>query len=116
MHHPVANLLRSALIPELRADVTAGSPRDVHGGLVSVATVRTLPDELACVVARDANLTIVPAFLTVVTLGIELGVHDMFINVLDNGENRWNVLRQVRHFDVAYRAARGELLELRLER
>ncbi len=46
----VADLLRAALVPVLRADVAAGAPRDVHLGLVGVAALRARPDQLTVLV------------------------------------------------------------------
>ena len=47
MQHPVLNLLRAALVPELRTDVAAGAAGNVHGVLVLIAALRAGPYQLA---------------------------------------------------------------------
>ena len=47
MQHAFLYLLRSALVPELGADVAAGPARNVHLVLVAVAAVGALPKQLA---------------------------------------------------------------------
>ena len=47
MENSFLDLLGSSLIPELRSDVSAGSSCNVHFVLVSIAAVRTFPDQLA---------------------------------------------------------------------
>lgn len=67
MQNSLLYLLSSALIPELRADVTAGAPCNVQSVLISVAAVRTLPYKLA-VIFYYLYLTVKTALLTVVAL------------------------------------------------
>lgn len=47
MKHSFLNFLSSALIPILRANVSAGTSCDVHLGLITVAAMGTFPHELA---------------------------------------------------------------------
>lgn len=70
MQNSLLDLLRSSLIPELRSDVSAGSSCNVHFVLVSIAAVRTFPDQLAILIGDDPDLAVIAAFLTVITLGI----------------------------------------------
>ena len=63
----------------------------------------------------DLNLPIISADFAVIALGVELRIHDVLIDELHNREHRRNVILQVRHLHIADCAARGELLELRLE-
>ena len=60
----------------------------------------------------DLDLAIVAADLTVVALGVELGVHDVVIDKLHDLEHGRDVVLHVRHFDVADRAAGRQRLEL----
>ena len=68
--YAVFDLLRPALIPELCSDVATGSSSYKQVVLVTVATVRALPDELAVLVGHDLDLTVVAADLAVVALRI----------------------------------------------
>ena len=116
MQHALLDLLRAALVPELGADVAAGTAGDVELRLVGVAALRALPDELAALVLDDLDLAVEAAHLAVVALGVELGVHDVVVDELHDREDRRQVVLHVRHLDVGDRASGRELLELRLER
>ena len=70
MKYAVFDLLRPSLIPELGSDVAAGSSGNKQVVLVTVATVRALPDELAILIGHDLDLTVVAADLAVVALRI----------------------------------------------
>ena len=80
MQHPITDFLRSALIPELCTDVTTGPPRNRETVLVTVATVWAFPYELSALIFDNLNLTVVAAGLSVITLCIQLRIHDIFIN------------------------------------
>ena len=112
MQYAVFDFLGTALIPELGADVAAGSSGDAHFVLIAIAAVRAFPDELAIFVFDDLDFSIIAADHAVVALGIQLCVHDIFIDVLHDGENGRDIRLHVRDFDVGDRAARGELLEI----
>ena len=61
MQYAVFDLLGTALIPELGADVAAGPSGDAHFVLVAIAAVRAFPDELAVFVFDDLDLSIIAA-------------------------------------------------------
>ena len=67
------------------------------------------------VILLDLNLAIVAAYLAVVGLGIQLGVHDVFIDELHHFQNGIDVVLHIGHFYIADGSAGGQLLELRLE-
>lgn len=54
------DLLCPPLVPVVQADVTAGTPGDVHLALIDVSTIGATPDEFAALVPNDLN------FLTLV--------------------------------------------------
>ena len=114
MQDPVPDLLRPALIPELGADIAAGPAGDVHLVLIRVAALGALPDELA-VVLYDLDLTIPAADLTVVALGVQLGVDDVVVDKLHDLQHGGDVVLHIRNFHIADGAAGGEVLELGLE-
>ena len=114
MQHAVLDLLGAALVPELGADVAAGAAGNVELVLVTVMAVRAFPHQLA-VILDDLDLAVVAAHLAVVALGVELGVHDVLVDELHDADDGREVILHVGHFDIADRAARGELLEVRLE-
>ena len=70
MKYAVFDLLRPALIPELGSNVTTGSSGNEQVVLVTVATVRALPDKLAVLVGNNLNLAVVATDLAVVALRI----------------------------------------------
>ena len=81
MQDPVTNLLGTALVPELGADVAAGPPGHIHLVLVGVAALGAAPDELA-VLLHDLDLTVPAADLAIVALGVQLGVDDVVVDEL----------------------------------
>ena len=115
MQNSFFNFLCSALIPELRADVSAGSAGNIHFILIGIAAIRAFPNQLAVVILAYFDLAVIPASLAVIALCIKLGVHYIIVNKLHNRNNRVDIVLQIRYFHVADRAARGKLLELGFE-
>ena len=114
MQDPVTNLLGTALVPELGADVAAGTAGHIHLALVGVAALRASPDQLAAFL-HDLNFTVPAADLAVVTLGVQLGVDDIVIDELHHFQNGGDVVLHIGDFHIADGAAGGEVLELGLE-
>ena len=81
MQHPFFYFLRAALVPVLCADITASAARYVHHVLVFIAAIRAPPDQLAVTVLNNLNFAGVAAFLAVVALCVQLGIHNVFINM-----------------------------------
>ena len=54
--------------------------------------------------------------IRIVALGVQLGIHDVVVDELHDGDDGRDVVLHVRHLHVGDRAAGRELLELRLER
>lgn len=77
------DFLGAALIPELGADVSAGTTGNVHGFLVGVAAVRAAPDQLVAFVFDDFNFAFVAALLAIVRFGVQFSIHDVIVNMLD---------------------------------
>ena len=69
MQNSLFNFLRSSLIPELGADITAGAAGNVQLVLVAVAALGALPHQLA-VILHDLDLAVIAAHLTVIRLGV----------------------------------------------
>ena len=114
MQHPFLNFLHSALVPIVCADVAAGAPGHVHLALVSVVAVGALPHQLA-VVLYNLDLAVPAADLTVVALGVELGVHDVLVDELHDIEDCLDVALHIGHFYIADGPTGAERLELRLK-
>ena len=66
---PVTNFLGAALVPELGADVAAGTAGHIHLALVGVAALWASPDQLAAFL-HNLNFTVPAADLAVVALGV----------------------------------------------
>ena len=115
MQHAVADFLRPSLVPELGSDIAAGTACNRHLVLVTVAAVRALPDQLTCLILDDFDLTVIAAALAVIALGIQLCIHDVLIDELHDRQDCRDILLHVRHFHIADRAARRQLLEIRLK-
>ena len=106
MQNPLFDFLRSALIPELSAYISACAASDVHLGLIAIMAVGAFPYEFAVGIGDYPHFAVVPADLTIIALGVEFRVHYVLVNVLHQFEYGRNVILHVRHFDVTYRAAR----------
>ena len=78
MKHALANLLRAALIPELRTNVAAGSAGNIHLVLVAISAVRAFPNELSAIF-DNLNFAVIAADLTVIALCVQFGIHDIVI-------------------------------------
>ena len=115
MKNSVLNLLRSALVPVLRTDVAASTTGNVHLRLVTVFTMRTLPNEFAFFVLLYKNFPVVTADLAIVALGVKLGIHDVVVNKLHERKHRRDIVLHVGYFYVGNCAARGKLLEFALK-
>ena len=111
MKDTVLNLGGTALVPELRTDITTCSSCDMHLVLVSVAALWTFPHELA-VFFDYLNLTIVAADLAEVGLRVELGIEDSVVYVMHYGENCRDVVLHVRNLYIADCSARRQLLKV----
>ena len=92
MHDPVLDFLGTSLIPELCANVAAGSASYRHFTLVSVPAVWALPYQFSRTILYDFNLPIISAVLTIVTLGIQFRIHNVFINKFHHRQDRRNVI------------------------
>ena len=114
MQDPVTNLLGTALVPELGADVAAGTAGHIHLTLVGVAALGALPDQLA-IFLSNLDLTVPAADLAIVALGVQLGVDDVVVDELHYFQNGGDIVLHVGDFHVADGAAGGEVLELGFE-
>ena len=114
VQNTVLDLLGTALVPVLGADIATGTSCDVHLGLISIAALGAAPNQLA-VVVLDLNLTVKTTDLTVVGLGVQLSVHDVVVDVLHDLQNSIDILLHVGHFHIADGTAGGKLLELCLK-
>ena len=112
MQDAVLDFLRAALIPELGADISAGSTGDVHLALVAVATIGAFPNKFSGFVFDDFDFAGIAAILTKVALGVELRVDDRVVDMFHDCKNRRDVILHVRNFNIAHGSARRKLLEL----
>ena len=114
MHHPILDLSRPALVPELRAEVAAGAAADIQRPLIAVAAVRTFPDQLA-VLLGDLYFTVIAAGLTVIRFGVQLCIQDCFIYMPHQRKHRRDVVLQIRYFHIGNRSAGRKRLKLRFK-
>ena len=99
MQNAVANFFGATLVPELGANVAAGTASNVELFLVAVAAMRALPNQLS-VVFDDLNLAVEATFLAIVALGVQLCLHDVVVDVLHHTDNGLQVVLHIRHFHV----------------
>ena len=106
MQYPFFDFLGASLIPELGANITAGPSGHVHFILISVFAFGTFPDKLFILILHNTDFTVITAHLAEIAFGIQLCIHDMVINVLHHGQNRFNVILHVGNFHVTDGASR----------
>ena len=115
MQDPILDLLGTALVPILGADIAAGTAGNVHLALVGIAALGADPNELAVGVLLNGDLAVIAAGLAVVGLGVQLCVHDVVVDVLHDLQHRVDVLLHIGHLHIADGAAGRQLLELGLK-
>ena len=108
MQNSGLDLLGLAHVPEVLAQIAAGAAGNVHLGVVLVAAVGALP----LVVIIDNDLPVVAADLTVVALGVELGVLDVVVDEADHVLHGLQIVAHVGDLHIGDGAAGGDLLEL----
>ena len=83
---------------------TTGSPRHVKFSFISVSTVRALPDKFA-IILYNLNLTVKAASLTIIRFRVEFGVHYIVVYELNDLEDGFDIVGEVRHFNIGNRSA-----------
>ncbi len=116
VQYPFLNFLSPALIPELSTYISAGTSCDIHLVLIAVSAFRAFPDKFAVLVLCNDDLPVKAADLTVIALGIQLGIHYIIVYKLHHLKHSLDVILHVGHFDIRYRAARRQCLELAFKR
>ena len=76
--------------------------------------MRAFPNELA-VIFHNLDFAIVTADLTVVTLSVQLCVHDVVVDELHDGDNSFKVILHIRNLNIADSTARRQALEFALK-
>ena len=109
---PFLDFLRPTLVPVIQTDVAAGSTSNIHFALVCVAAVGTAPNQLAMLILDNLNFLIPTTALAVVGLGVELGVHDVVVDVPQHGHDRRDVVGEVGNLDVTDSAGKYPRVEL----
>ena len=100
MQYTLFNFLSSALIPELRADVSAGAARDIHFVLIGVSAVRTFPNEFSVGVLFNFDLAVISADVAEVALCIKLRIHYMIIDKFHYRNYSVNIVLHIRNFNI----------------
>ena len=112
MQNALFNFLSASLIPVLCSDVATCSAGNIHFCLVCVSAVWTLPDQFSVSICDNANFASVTAFLATVGFCIQLRIHYVFVNVLEQSDYSRNIVFHIWNFDITYSATRRKFLEL----
>ena len=115
MQHSVFDFLGSSLVPELCSDISASSSCHRHFILILISAIRTFPDQFPRFVFLDQNLAAISAAFTIITLCIQLCIHNIIVNELHNGKHCRNIILHIRNFHVADCSTRRQFLEISLE-
>ena len=100
VHYPVPDFFSAPDIPPLTTNVAARTTRNIHFRLVGVAAVGALPNEFP-VFLLNLDFSIPTADLAVVGLRIDFSIHDGIVDILNQRDDRLQIVLQIRHFDVA---------------
>ena len=114
MQYAVSDFRRAALIPILAAKVSTSSTADLHFGLIAVVAVGAFPEKLS-VFFDDFDFVVPAADFAIVRFSIHFGIHDSFMDILDEFNDDFKVMLEVGNFDVADSAAGGEGLKFRFK-
>ena len=112
MKYPCFYFFRLAHIPEVFAEVAAGTAGYVHFTLVLVMADGALP----FVIVVYYDFPVKAAYVAVIALRIEFGILYVVVNVFDDVLNSRKIMAHIRYFHVGYSPARRNLLELTFER
>lgn len=110
MQNAISYFFGAALIPELRSNISAGTASNIQLGLIAVAALGALPNELA-IVFNNANFSVEAALLAVVAFRVELCVHDIFVDELKHTRYRLKIVLHVRNLNVGDGTTGRKLLE-----
>ena len=111
MQNTLFYFLRSALIPKLRADISAGAACNIHFCLIGVAAVGAAPNQFAVGILLNLNFAVKAAFLAEIAFGVQFGIHYVVINELHNRKHGFNVILHIGYFNVRNRTAGRKRLE-----
>ena len=111
MQHSRADLFGLTDVPEVFAEITAGTTSNIHLCVVFIVTSGAFP----FAVAVDNDLTVKATLVTVVTLCIELCVLNIVIDKLDYLSKSRKVVSHVGDLNVGDSTAGGDILELALK-
>jgi hypothetical protein len=105
MENTIPDFLGAPLIPELGANISTGSAGYIHLILISVPAAGAFPNQLALIILDDADLSIIAAALTIIALGIQLGIHNIIIDMTKQSHHSRNIILHIRHLYITDSAA-----------
>ena len=111
MQYAILYFLRATLVPELSANITAGTTGNIKFRLITITTMRAFPNQLA-IVFDDGDLAVEAPDLAVVALCVEFCIHDVVVDIVQHLHNRFEVVLHIGNFDIADGATRRQWLEL----
>jgi len=100
MQYAFTDFLSASLVPELGADIAAGAACDIHFILIGISAFRTRPDQLSVILA-NFNFSIPTAYLTVVALSVQLGIHNIVIYELHYFKYGIQIMLHIRNLYIA---------------
>ena len=115
MQNPFCNLLRPPLIELVGTDITADTTSDIHLRLILATALGAPPNQLAICVLDNIDFAIETTDLTIVALGVELCIHNVIIDVLNDRQHSRNVGGHIGNLYIRNGAASGKCLELRFK-
>ena len=94
MQNAIPTLYCPSQNPELSSDISARTTRYIELFLVAITTMRAFPHQLT-IVLDNLDFPVETAYLTVVALGVEFGIHDVIVDKLHYTTNSLQVVLHV---------------------
>ena len=101
MQHSGFDLLCFAYIPEIFAQIAAGTARYIHFCMILIVAIGTFPFIL---IVND-NLAVKPAHMAIITFGIEFRILDVIIDKLHQFLKRIEIITHIGNFHIGDGAA-----------
>ena len=80
MKHSCLYLFGLAHVPEVLAQITAGSSGNIHLGVVLVVTLRTFP----FVIIINCDFTVPAAYVAIIGFGVKFRILNIIVNIPNN--------------------------------
>lgn len=101
MDVPTRYLLGLTFIPKISSDVSAGTGGDIHLVGISVSAIRAFPPGVPIHVFMNVNRLCHPTHMAIRSLDVNLAIHNMIIDMLNDRIESFDVFAKIYAFYIA---------------